>query len=290
MRFAGGGNSKLAGASEVKKSVIQSNLEGKKIRSLEGKLFTLNSQPSNPPTLLSSSNHSGGNASLIPPYGLKKKPAFTLAEVLITLGIIGIVAALTLPTLISNHKKQVYVTQLKKTVNTLQNGFKLVLAEDGVDSLKDTKLSEYVVNQNSNALRKYFNLAKDVEYLSANSREYKSLLISGASSGHDGMPSGVTSFGPAQKIGDCVLIVTADGAEICFPMYSVNFPTTFGVYVDVNGYNKLPNTEGYDYFFASFNSDGSVLVSGPELCGDGWSFTNPACFSRVISEGWKINY
>ena len=33
-------------------------------------------------------------------------PAFTLAEVLITLGIIGVVAAMTLPTLINNYKKQ----------------------------------------------------------------------------------------------------------------------------------------------------------------------------------------
>ena len=34
-----------------------------------------------------------------------KKRAFTLAEVLITLGIIGIVAALTMPTLIGNYQK-----------------------------------------------------------------------------------------------------------------------------------------------------------------------------------------
>lgn len=39
---------------------------------------------------------------------------FTLAEVLVTLGIIGIVAALTMPTLIENHRKQVLRTQVKK--------------------------------------------------------------------------------------------------------------------------------------------------------------------------------
>ena len=43
-----------------------------------------------------------------------KQTAFTLAEVLITLGIIGVVAAMTLPSLIANHQKQVYVTGLKK--------------------------------------------------------------------------------------------------------------------------------------------------------------------------------
>ncbi len=43
-----------------------------------------------------------------------KKIAFTLAEVLITLGIIGVVAAMTMPTLIQNHKNQVVETSLKK--------------------------------------------------------------------------------------------------------------------------------------------------------------------------------
>lgn len=38
----------------------------------------------------------------------KIKPAFTLAEVLITLGVIGIVAAMTLPTLIANYKTKSY--------------------------------------------------------------------------------------------------------------------------------------------------------------------------------------
>ena len=45
---------------------------------------------------------------------LKKKAAFTLAEVLITLGIIGIVAAMTLPTLIQKNNNKVVVTRLKK--------------------------------------------------------------------------------------------------------------------------------------------------------------------------------
>ena len=42
---------------------------------------------------------------------MKKFFAFTLAEVLITLGIIGIVAALTMPSLIANYKKMAYASQ-----------------------------------------------------------------------------------------------------------------------------------------------------------------------------------
>ncbi|MBP7212243.1 prepilin-type N-terminal cleavage/methylation domain-containing protein, partial [bacterium] len=46
------------------------------------------------------------------------KTAFTLAEVLITLGIIGIVAALTIPTLMNKSQKQQTVTALKKSYST----------------------------------------------------------------------------------------------------------------------------------------------------------------------------
>ena len=75
-----------------------------------------------------------------------KKAAFTLAEVLITLGIIGVVAAMTLPTLIQNHKKQTYVNQLKKVVNTLGNAVQMAIADEGVSNFDATKLSRFVFN------------------------------------------------------------------------------------------------------------------------------------------------
>jgi prepilin-type N-terminal cleavage/methylation domain-containing protein len=73
-----------------------------------------------------------------------KKRAFTLAEVLITLGIIGVVAALTMPSLIANYQKKVYVAQLQKAVNVWNNGMKLMLASDGVDNLADTEFGKIV--------------------------------------------------------------------------------------------------------------------------------------------------
>lgn len=51
----------------------------------------------------------------------KNKQGFTLAEVLITLGIIGVVVALTLPNLISNYQKKVTATKLKQTYSILSN-------------------------------------------------------------------------------------------------------------------------------------------------------------------------
>ena len=52
---------------------------------------------------------------------VEKKQGFTLAEVLITLGVIGIIAAMTLPSLIVNHRKQVTLTKVKQTYNILNN-------------------------------------------------------------------------------------------------------------------------------------------------------------------------
>ena len=276
------------GCQEVRRS---SNLDGKKIRRYEGKLFTLKSLSSNLPTLLSSNNHSGGNTSLILPYALKKCAAFTLAEVLITLGIIGVVAALTLPTLISNHRKQVYITQLKKSVSTVENALKLVLADEGVDDLASTKFRDYVMNRDSNALRKYFNLSKDVTYLSANEREYRTLLIDKSSSEHGVMDMKVTGYGTPKKLGNCTLLSMADGSEICISSLSTTSYSTFAnVYIDVNGYDKYPNTFGYDMFFMMYNYNGSVMLSSHEnYCGDA-GFIDPACFDRVVMDGWQILY
>ena len=50
---------------------------------------------------------------------MKKRFGFTLAEVLITLGIIGVVAAMTIPTLIANTNSAKFSSQYKKTLATL---------------------------------------------------------------------------------------------------------------------------------------------------------------------------
>lgn len=64
--------------------------------------------------------------------GGEKKAAFTLAEVLITLGIIGIVAAMTIPTLITRYQKREVATKLKATYSTIANALKLAEEEMGI--------------------------------------------------------------------------------------------------------------------------------------------------------------
>lgn len=63
------------------------------------------------------------------------RKAFTLAETLITLGIIGVVAAVSIPNLIQKYRKHVLKTSFLKSVSTIQSVISLSLDEYVIDSL-----------------------------------------------------------------------------------------------------------------------------------------------------------
>jgi len=60
-----------------------------------------------------------------------KYVAFTLAEILITIGIIGIVAAITLPAVITNYQKQSTATKVKKFYNVINNAINMSIVNHG---------------------------------------------------------------------------------------------------------------------------------------------------------------
>lgn len=62
---------------------------------------------------------------------LQNKFAFTLAEVLITLGIIGVVAAMTIPTLIARVQNKELETAFKKNYSMLQNAYEKACYDNG---------------------------------------------------------------------------------------------------------------------------------------------------------------
>ncbi len=64
---------------------------------------------------------------------MKKRSGFTLAEVLITLGIIGVVAAMTIPTLIQNTNSVKFASQFKKTLSTLSQAGLMAQAQYELD-------------------------------------------------------------------------------------------------------------------------------------------------------------
>lgn len=76
------------------------------------------------------------NASCNLGNGFIRNLAFTLAEVLITLGIIGVVAVLTIPTLINNIQDEQYKAAWKKTYSMFANATQKIVSDNG-GSIKD---------------------------------------------------------------------------------------------------------------------------------------------------------
>ena len=74
-----------------------------------------------------------------------RKSAFTLAEVLITLGIIGVVAAMTMPTLINSTQGAQYKTAYKKALSVMSQAVVMNIA------LEDYDLSQTVAGTNTTA-------------------------------------------------------------------------------------------------------------------------------------------
>lgn len=90
---------------------------------------------------------------------------FTLAEVLITLGIIGVVAAITIPTLVANYKEKVFVVSAKKTYSGLTNAMNKWNEENGaIGDASAFWVSETTDEGLTFQLAKYLNTAKVCTY------------------------------------------------------------------------------------------------------------------------------
>ena len=97
-------------------------------------------------------------------FSNKQKRGFTLAEVLITLGIIGVVAAMTIPTLMSTFAKQRTETQLKAFYSRINQTIKMSIADNGdPDGWVEEKAYSY--NEQVEFLKQYiFPYMKNLGY------------------------------------------------------------------------------------------------------------------------------
>ncbi len=91
------------------------------------------------------------SATHVAQFPVLSKAGFTLAEVLITLGIIGIVAAMTIPTLMTKIQKRKLETQLKATYSVLQQAMKSAEGDganfqDAFQDASDVAMKEWFEN------------------------------------------------------------------------------------------------------------------------------------------------
>lgn len=90
-----------------------------------------------------------------------KKLGFTLAEVLITLGIIGVVCAITMPNLISSYREQIVINQLNQTYSLLQQATQKMIQDNGDLTINYFGAdAEERMNKYAGLLPKYLNIVK----------------------------------------------------------------------------------------------------------------------------------
>ncbi len=209
--------------------------------------------------------HAIHSKKLLVPYCLSnlvsfKKAAFTLAEVLITLAIIGIVAAMTIPTLIADQQNKALQAQLKKAYSEINQALKLYQAENGIP-LTSNNIGIKELKEN---IMPYFKVAIDCGFgineedacvknydngEGTSSDDYKTLT---------GNEIDLYKFDDGQFVlNDGTLILIENGAP----------PTDLRpIYIscDVNGLANKPNRLGKDLFMFQINDKGILLPMGAE--------------------------
>ena len=216
----------------------------------------------------------------------KKSKGFTLAEVLITLGIIGVVAAITMPTLINNYKEKVTVNKVKKFYSMMSQAYLLSVKDNehadswnvgnGASSTTATQLASY--------FKPYLKIQKDC----------------GTSSGCLGYTSPVKQLSGAsyninyESQSWVYKIILMDGSTMwlatssstyCKTSYSGLLDVCGIIYYDVNG-GKEPNTLGIDIFDFYLSPDGlsTSTSNGCSKTGSGWG-----CSKYIIQKS-NMNY
>lgn len=223
-----------------------------------------------------------------------KKFAFTLSEVLITLAIIGVVAALTIPNFIADYREKVTITQLSATYSLLDNAINLMIDDNG-------KITDYGTN-NDERLHKVFELLpnylqtiKSCEHAFSDKCIKSSYKMRVSDTGHS-----FIYYNPTFVLKNGALIAFYGGNGNCLQnknlrygwINSSTYATGCGqLWIDVNGGNSSPNVYDLDTFKFLIYSDGIVPAgrneydsSFPKNCLDdgNQSIRNGECTAWVL--------
>ena len=226
-------------------------------------------------------------------FSLNRKAAFTLAEVLITLGIIGIVASMTLPTLVKNYQNKANIARLEKIYSILSQASLHAQEEHGDFNTWN------ILDENQNSTREIFSYfepyLKIVRKCDNKSGCWAKTTYS--------LTGGARWSGDYYNGDKYINVTLADGTnlsfDICEPFYSVfglpnDIMRPFIIFgVDVNG-NKRPNVIGYDIFFFALSQKGIIpfgIGNNSQNCSKNIisNTSGYGCAYKVLQEK-KINY
>lgn len=187
---------------------------------------------------------------------VKKINSFTLAEVLITLGVIGIVAAMTLPQLIRNYQHKVLETQFKKSVSVISQVVLQTKNELGID-----KLAEYCSQLENttypNASGCYLSFFNNLSALSKKTNSYTYYVIKRYN-------DKILTYNGKQQITKSALAGIGEGVFQTKLMPDGSFINMYIIeaqmYIatDTNG-KKGPNRLGHDIFIFTLDKNNDTL-------------------------------
>src|SRR5574344_80285 len=89
---------------------------------------------------------------------LVNKKGFTLAEVLITVGIIGVVAAITMPSLMSGWQNKAYSTMAHRFYSLYNQAIETMIKDDMAINITESRTARIAVNSQDGFWPKYFHL------------------------------------------------------------------------------------------------------------------------------------
>lgn len=178
----------------------------------------------------------------------EKKAAFTLAEVLITLGIIGVVAAMTMPSLINKYQAQVLRTQFLQANTILQDGISR-MRNDEVD------LNEVINNRNSAIIEEYFQNGHCK--LPKNEKEAKYYNFFGNRLAENAQSSDLVQ---PYCLKNGMLLWFGKLRTIDASGDFWNEDNTYSLLaIDINGWKKKPDRYGHDVFFWYLDPDTNMV-------------------------------
>lgn len=207
-----------------------------------------------------------------------EKKAFTLAEVLITLGIIGVVAALTLPSLVASNQRKELEIGLKKGSSSISQALELYFVENG-----ERMLPSSVTRTNfKTVLMKYLNSVKDCKlgYNQANS------CIPNYGTDNENNSINYKNYNGKSTINlnnfDDGQFILNDGMLVLLEKANDAASRVF-ISVDVNGYKKAPNKLGQDLFMFQLDRDNGKLLPMGIKGTDYYSNTDEYCSKTSTS-------
>lgn len=198
----------------------------------------------------------------------KNKGGFTLAEVLIALGIIGIVASMTLPAIITRNQNKALEASLKKNYSVLQQAFNMYQAEHG-ERLKPENITKHEFKP---AIIKYFSILTDCGFGAGDQNKACVPAYELGDENYNGYYKTYNKNKMRLALIDDGQFVLKDGSTIFIENTGSNIVL---ISVDVNGYRKKPNLWGHDLFTFQLMKDGRILPVGAP--GTGYINKNTYC-------------